>query len=58
MGDSSLAAVEFSLEGPLNHEVPDENKPAEGTKQRKRKEQGRSGEQSDRENSAKELSQE
>lgn len=37
VGDSSLAGVEFSLVGPLNHELPQENKPAGGTKQRKRK---------------------
>ncbi len=39
VGDSSLAVVEFSLEGPSNHELPQENKPAEGTKQRNRTEQ-------------------
>lgn len=44
--DSSLAGVEFSLVGPVNHKVPQENKPAEDTKQRKRKEQKKSGEQS------------
>lgn len=42
VGDSSLAGVEFSLEGPLNHELSQENKPAEGTKQTERKEQGES----------------
>lgn len=29
VGDSSLAGVEFSLEGLLNHELPQKNKPAE-----------------------------
>lgn len=46
VGDSSLAGVEFSLVGPVNHEVPQENKPAEDTKQRKRKVQKKPGEQS------------
>lgn len=45
VGDSSLAGVEFSLEGLLNHELPRENKPAEGTKQTETKERGKSGAQ-------------
>lgn len=40
VGDSSLAGVEFSLVEPLNHELPQENKTAGGTKQRKRKKTG------------------
>lgn len=36
VGGSSLAGVEFSLKGPLNHELPQENKPAEGIKQTKK----------------------
>lgn len=36
--DFSLAGVEFSLGVPLTHELPHENKPAEGIEQRKRKE--------------------
>lgn len=45
VGDSSVAVVEFSLKGPLNHELPQENKPTEGTKQRKRTKQAESGAQ-------------
>lgn len=41
--ESSLAGVEFSFAGPLNHELPHENKPAEVRKQRKIKEQEGSG---------------
>lgn len=36
VGDSSLGGVEFSLVVLLNHELPQENKPAEGTKQIKK----------------------
>lgn len=43
VGESLLAGVVFSLEGLLNHELPQENKPAEGTKQAKRKEREKSG---------------
>lgn len=42
VGDSSLAAVALFLEGLLNHELPQENKPVGGAKQAKRKEQGQS----------------
>lgn len=37
VGESSLAGVELSLEGLLNHELPQENRPAEGTKQTEKK---------------------
>lgn len=43
VGESSLAGVVFSLEGPLNDELPQENKPAEGTKQTNRKPGVKSG---------------
>lgn len=52
VGDCSLAGVEFSLVGPLNHELPQENKPAGGTKHRKRKKQGGSEHNHPRENNA------
>lgn len=42
---SSLAGVEFSLVGTLNHDLPQENKPAEFRKQRKLKQQQGSAEQ-------------
>lgn len=38
VGDTSLAGAEFSLVGPLNHELPQENKPAEDIKKKRRKE--------------------
>lgn len=44
VGKSSLAGVELCLEGLLNHELPQENKPAEGTKEAERKERAKSGE--------------
>lgn len=43
VGDFSLAGVAFSLEGLLNHELPQDNKPAEGAKQTNRKKRGKSG---------------
>lgn len=43
VGEPSLAGVVLSLEGLLNHELPQENKPAEGTKRAKRREREKSG---------------